>query len=376
MMTRFVACIFCLLFTCNTWAVNRQVNIIKVEKEVSNDSTLSLGADLDSLYGNKKNNKQFGGDEDKYFKKHQIDPNKDVQGISVYRDSSSCVKLRISIDSLTKDTSIIKLKKAYWAGPKPNEGWCASDNDVYEVRIIKKKVVAEPSVIQSENDTTQTKKNDDSSEEDSEFSYLDYLPYVLIVLLLLFVIYLHQEIIRLHKIIKDVDNQIKEEKDKKLLYRINELTQKISDLNKPVGNQINQQPKEKKETTNVQQVSIPQTKIEVITPKIVEDIKFDTTDVMYNPDNNSFQVKDNPKSLFRIYSVNGNYYYTIINDKDAEEALATQLPLHGNCLQYESNNNVAVSRVSPVKPGKLFKDSDTYFRVDENNKLQVKLLDR
>lgn len=372
MMTRFVACIFCLFFTCYSWAGNKPENIIKViEKEVSNDEDFNLGAELDTLYGNMK---KYGGDSEDNFTTNQITPNKDVQGIRVYRDNSGSVNLHISFDSLAVDTSKIKFKKAYYKDQI--NGWCASPTDVYEIRIIKNKVVEKTEDYKSPNDTTSVNSDDDNTEEEcSDFNYLNYLPYVLIVLLLIFVIYLHQEIIRLHKIIKDVDNQIKE-KEKKLLYRINELTQKISDLNKPVGNQINQQPKEKKETTNVQQVSIPQTKIEVITPKIVEDIKFDTTDVMYNPDNNSFQVKDNPKSLFRIYSENGNYYYTIINDKDAEEALATQLPLHGNCLQYESNNNVAVSRVSPVKPGKLFKDSDTYFRVDENNKLQVKLLDR
>lgn len=393
MRIKIIACLLSLFFTSITFGANVVKTLVK---DVTGDITIKIGNELDTLYGNKRNNVQYGGNIIDNFKKHQVEPNKDEKGILIDKDDNDCVILKIEYDSLAKDTSIIKLKKAYNAAKQPNTDWCPSNDSYYEVKIVKKKDGVEstnPDTLLCPQCKSGIVPNDsicgncgfNLSDKDIEESgnWNNYLPYGMIGLLLIFVIgfvYLFKQLINLGKEINDLRKQVETNKkgetpivlsnepDKyiQLENRIKNIEGKFSDI-------LNEK---NYATTGVQQKATIKEKVDNKVKHAVDEYKFETTDVMYEPDSNSFLIKENPKALFRIYYEKGNYYYTIIDDIDAQTALANQLPFHENCLQYDSSINGMVSKVSPINPGRLLKDNDNHFIVDGNNKLKVKLSDR
>ncbi|MBQ2950544.1 MAG: hypothetical protein IJE12_05795 [Prevotella sp.] len=392
MRIKIIACLLSLFFTSVTFGANVVKTLVK---DVTGDITIKIGNELDTLYGNKKDNVQYGGTGNENFTKHQVKPNNNEKGILIDKDDIGCVILKIEYDTLAKDTSIIELKKAYY-DPTPGQGWCPSKDSLYIVKIVKKKDVVKstiPDTLLCPQCSSRIVSNDSIcgncgfhlSDKDIEKSgnWNNYLPYGMIGLLLIFVIgfvYLFKQLINLGKEINDLRKQVETNKkgetpivlsnepDKyiQLENRIKNIEGKFSDI-------LNEK---NYATTGVQQKATIKEKVDNKVKHAVDEYKFETTDVMYEPDSNSFLIKENPKALFRIYYEKGNYYYTIIDDIDAQTALANQLPFHENCLQYDSSINGMVSKVSPINPGRLLKDNDNHFIVDGNNKLKVKLSDR
>ena len=97
-----------------------------------------------------------------------------------------------------------------------------------------------------------------------------------------------------------------------------------------------------------------------------------TDDVKYDFYDNSFSLEKPETRIFRIYSDEGNYYYTIVEDLEIRKELAKVLKEYENCITSQPSNCPA-DRVEPVKPGELIKEGDK-FRVDVNNKLVVRFL--
>lgn len=99
-------------------------------------------------------------------------------------------------------------------------------------------------------------------------------------------------------------------------------------------------------------------------------LTMNTDDVKYDFVDNSFSLGKPETRIFRIYSDEGNYYYTIVEDLEIRKELAKVLKSYENCITSQSSNCPA-DRVEPVKSGKLIKDGNK-FQVDVNNKLLVK----
>lgn len=101
-------------------------------------------------------------------------------------------------------------------------------------------------------------------------------------------------------------------------------------------------------------------------------LAMNTDDVKYDFYDNSFSLEKPETRIFRIYSDDGNYYYTIVEDLEIRKELAKVLKEYENCITSQPSNYPA-DRVEPVKSGKLIKDGNKFY-VDVNNKLLVKFL--
>lgn len=95
-----------------------------------------------------------------------------------------------------------------------------------------------------------------------------------------------------------------------------------------------------------------------------------TDDVKYDFVDNSFSLGKPETRIFRIYSDEGIYYYTIVEDLEIRKELAKVLNSFEKCITSQPSNCPA-DRVEPVKSGKLIKDGNKFY-VDVNNKLLVK----
>lgn len=98
-----------------------------------------------------------------------------------------------------------------------------------------------------------------------------------------------------------------------------------------------------------------------------------TTKVEYRADNNSFVVSENPEyRIFEVYSANGKYYYTIINDSAIRRNLLSIIAAFSKCIDHRLDSPIPTT-VEVIKDGQLIKNGDVYI-VDTNCILQVSLM--
>lgn len=98
-----------------------------------------------------------------------------------------------------------------------------------------------------------------------------------------------------------------------------------------------------------------------------------TTNVEYRADNNCFMVSENPEyRIFEVYSANGKYYYTIINDSAIRRNLLSIIAAFSKCIDHRLDSPIPTT-VEVIKDGQLIKNGDVYI-VDTNCILQVSLM--
>lgn len=98
-----------------------------------------------------------------------------------------------------------------------------------------------------------------------------------------------------------------------------------------------------------------------------------TTNVEYRADNNCFMVSENPEyRIFEVYSANGKYYYTIINDSVIRRNLLSIIAAFSKCIDHRLDSPIPTT-VEVIKDGQLIKNGDVYI-VDTNCILQVSLI--
>lgn len=94
------------------------------------------------------------------------------------------------------------------------------------------------------------------------------------------------------------------------------------------------------------------------------------TKVEYFADKNCFIITDNPVyEIFEIYSRNGEFYYTIIDDLTLRRNLLSVISAYTKCIEYRLDSPMP-SIVEIIRDGRLIKSGDIYI-VDTNCKLQV-----
>lgn len=97
-----------------------------------------------------------------------------------------------------------------------------------------------------------------------------------------------------------------------------------------------------------------------------------TDNVKYHQDDNFFSLEQTDIKIFRIYSHDEKYYYTIVDDSAVREELIGMLQMFEGCITYQTTASVA-KRVEPVSDGQLRKDGNKFY-VDTNNKLVVRFI--
>ena len=110
-------------------------------------------------------------------------------------------------------------------------------------------------------------------------------------------------------------------------------------------------------------------------PSQISEIKqpeFRTTKVQYYPDSNSFIISENSQNeIFELYSENGEYYYTIVNDPVLRKEMLGILPSYRQCIEIRQDSPT-ISDVEVIRDGKLIKNGDVY-NIDSGCVLQLSL---
>lgn len=98
-----------------------------------------------------------------------------------------------------------------------------------------------------------------------------------------------------------------------------------------------------------------------------------TTKVEYRADNNCFVVSENSQNkIFEIYSINGEYYYTIVNDSSIRKEMLGFITAFSGYVETRQNSPIP-STLEVIRDGRLIKNGDMYI-VDTNCILQVSLI--
>lgn len=110
-------------------------------------------------------------------------------------------------------------------------------------------------------------------------------------------------------------------------------------------------------------------------PSQISEIKqpeFRTTKVQYYPDSNSFIISENSQNeIFELYSENGEYYYTIVNDPVLRKEMLGILPSYRQCIEIRQDSPT-ISDVEVIRDGRLIKNGDVY-NIDPGCVLQLSL---
>lgn len=109
-----------------------------------------------------------------------------------------------------------------------------------------------------------------------------------------------------------------------------------------------------------------------VNPVKKEELVTDTDNVKFHLEDNSFTLEQTDQKIFRIYSKEGEFYYTIVNDSAVREEFSCMIQTFGGFLNYLSTGGEATS-IEVVNDGKLRKDGNRFY-VDANNKLVVKFV--
>lgn len=98
-----------------------------------------------------------------------------------------------------------------------------------------------------------------------------------------------------------------------------------------------------------------------------------TTKVEYRADNNCFIISENSQNkIFEIYSINGEYYYTIVNDSSIRKEMLGFITAFSGYVETRQTSPIP-STVEVIRDGRLIKNGDMYI-VDTNCILQVSLI--
>lgn len=410
-----VLVIIALIFCCHTMCAtddSKQYKVVSrgdsiAEIEVFHDCDILVAeiapTKIDTIYGDQVDGTPYGGTNKRLFTKNQIDPNKDATGVEIIRKDDNRVYLRIKCDSLQETN--IKIFSAYYKNI--NEGYCPRKQFIIKLKKGQEKTIEVLSGNKGEGDTlisytetthnaseTQCSKQTDWGSKLVDNKHIkgfnkglyEFLPLIIVLIVGLLIGYilfnqnrkalkaLSKECTDLKKIVvnlKKVNNtQIGS-------YQV--MPQKSKGDNSMLNDEIKRFIKE--QIIFLQSQSVSST-IQPVTPLISfdsgsinksttkEEVVNDTDNVKYHRDDNSFSLEQTDIKIFRIYSKEGEYFYTIVEDSDIREELIGMLQMFEGCITYQTTVGVA-KRIEPVTDGKLRKDGNKFY-VDTNNKLVVR----
>lgn len=340
---------------------------------------LNLAAD-EYLYGEK------GGKNDEFFKTHQVIPNKDINGIKIYKEDG---KVLIHISSVDFNGSkTITLKKAR----HNSDGWYPDENSRLSLTIVKQQL--------KENATNKKEKTDSIDDkstpmnlETNTLSHKDslwktVLPYFIILVIAICICYILDK-----KLIAKAKRQILDD----VIMRIDKSERKTqSQIQTHIQSKTIIQPREGINYDTINE--IVDTKIKhalsrfsnssVYSEKteskhycvesrknspIIQESTLNTDNVIYDMDRNTFRIGETDIKIFQIYSQGGEYFYNIIGNPNIREEFVSMIASYANCISIIDQGNLNAKSVEPVKAGKLIRNGNSFI-VDQNNKLELRLI--
>ncbi len=324
---------------------------------------------IDAIYGDKKNDIQYGGDSfDTVYR------DKGIPGVKILHENG-CILLEITYDSLSNEINEIKLCKAINKGDNLNPNYCP-DKDGNEIKYdilisIEKEIIPEYNGSDSETRKDNLFINDENEEgiiENNTFPKWSIALGALLLLLLCYFLFkpnkkikkLEADFLNLQDEVKSLKNIQKNTQYTRLEDRKLPDTMTKEEIQKFVVSQI-QSLKEKP-------IAPPNPPGPGQGPEVPPVL--DTDKVKYHPDSNSFSIEEVDNPIFRIYSRGNDFFYTIVDDSATRQELVGIISTYAGCVTLQTTEGEA-SRIEPVSPGRLYKDGNRY-SVDTNNKLIVR----
>ncbi len=383
---------------------------------VSGDTTIDVreALNLDEqentfLYGEKVNGKQYGGDDKNRFKQNQIEPNKNA-GIEIIRDNNGRIQVKMVFSEIS-DSCELKFKCAN--EDKPGNGNWLPDSGNTRLLVINKdnlsdgeyvpdeESAADENNVSADADAVEDESDDKQTGIVSSDNITRYGPYGIIILVLICAVVVA---------VRSIKQQIKRTKED-IYAKIGELSENISTLvgvggssgmNKdmyPDKQSVLTEEKIKRividaldarlsASTFARKADFGQPTVDFEqkhdsfgasplnnagdTPSSSSSIDMDTDNVIYHEDQKCFSVGETDLKIFRIYSKNGEFYYTIVDNDDTRRTLSATVRSFESCLKL-NNSKHNPKGVKPCKDGKLNKYGDKYY-IDENNKLELEFV--
>ncbi len=375
-----------------------------VEIVVCGDTVIDVreALDLDEntfLYGEKVGGKQYGGENDERFEEKQAIPN-EKDGIEIKRDGG-----RILVNILFSEVSdycelVFKCAKEYNSG---SGNWYPDDENVKKLVICKNSLSDEARVLDENSDygdAEEKKVEDESYEEPASIAGSDKLGYVFYGILILLLICILATVVSIKKQIKRAKEGIYE--------KIGDLSESIS----TIGTGSASPDTKKQFVSSTKQSALTKEDIRsIVNSALDEKLKqftfarkadfgqstvnfeqkhdsfgdsqsnnasdasssfssIDTNDVIYHEDQKYFSVGNADPKIFRIYSKDGAYYYTIVDDERTRSTILQALTSFESCYVLKNAGSCNPKSVKPSKDGKLNKYGDKYY-IDESQKLEL-----
>lgn len=330
----------------------------------------------DTIYGDIVGNVGYGG---KYFEQKQVKPNEGKQGVKISRIDGRVV-LSV-IHAALKENTKIKIFPAVF-----KSGDYCSDTTAFTILVEKGKSV---STTESK-DTDSLKKEIDLLKEKME-SFDNGLHGILPLLGALFVGlffgYLlfkqnRKALKKLSEECSDLKRDVDSLKNKNNIHEdIHQITQQKDkgrnsmtdeDIKRFIVEQIKNSQTQFSPSTFQTAVAANSNEDPTGNPVKKEELVTDTDNVKFHLEDNSFTLEQTDQKIFRIYSKEGEFYYTIVNDSAVREEFSCMIQTFGGFLNYLSTSGEATS-IEVVNDGKLRKNGNRFY-VDANNKLVVKFV--
>lgn len=382
------------------------------------DKTRQLASE-DGTYKEKRSYSQYGGDDESNFERWMktANGNNDEYKNYVSRNDGGIV-INLGYDNFP-DTGLILnfygvlydpvLKKNSNNEWYSNE-WYRNPKKIYCVSIIKQEKVASETVdVESERElsagdnasevtASDSKTDEDNSEQTNEIQ--KSIESKLLILILLIICLFIVVFVRINRLNKRINTLLKnqqqspyksediniEQTKKAVISKItaDELVQRIS--NEDIYNVINRSDIQ----LYIQTVIAGKVDEYLRNNKIANPIlagnssgynqqppvvqpELRTTKIEYRADNNCFVISENSQNkIFEIYSINGEYYYTIVNDSSIRKEMLGFITAFSGCVETRQASPIP-STVEVIRDGRLIKNGDMYI-VDTNCILQVSLI--
>lgn len=393
----------------------------KTRQRASNDGKIKdmpsyskYGGDMDTYFENWM--KKANGDNEEY--KKYVSRNDNGIVINLGYDNFPVTGLKLNFYGVLYDAVLVQkfddkgkpIKKQdgndLWASAE----WYRDRNNIYCVSIIKQEKVASESVnVESEGElsagdkasevtASDSKTDEDNSEQTNEIQML--IESILLILILLIICLFIVVFVRINRLNKRINTLLKNpqqspyksedinvDKIKQTVIskiQSKDLTQRIS--NEDIYDVINRSDIQ----LYIQTVIAGKVDEYLRNNKIANPIlagnssgsnqqppvvqsELRTTKVEYRADNNCFVVSENSQNkIFEIYSINGEYYYTIVNDSSIRKEMLGFITAFSGYVETRQTSPIP-STVEVIRDGRLIKNGDMYI-VDTNCILQVSLI--
>ena len=388
-------------------------DIILQEEDKTRQRASEDGTQKDTLSYTK-----YGGDKESYFEqrmkeangnndeyKNYVSRNDEGIVINLEYDNFPVTGLKLNFYGVLYD-KVLRQKNGEWSSSE----WYRDLNNIYCVSISKQEKVASESVnVESEGElsagdnasevtASDSKTDEDNSEQTNEIQRSiesKLLILILLIICLFIVVFVH--INRLNKRINTLlknpqqspykSEDINIEQTKKTVISkttADELVQRIS--NEDIYNVINRSDIQ----LYIHNVIAGKVEEYLRNNKIANPIlagnssgynqqppvvqpELRTTKIEYRADNNCFVISENSQNkIFEIYSINGEYYYTIVNDSSIRKEMLGFITAFSGCVETRQASPIP-STVEVIRDGRLIKNGDMYI-VDTNCILQVSLI--